>query len=314
MGKKTKTDPTGQQSNRDRATRHLVTRLNKAQRSVMALFRDISKTRSRKVKIQNAETTVVYSYDFDEQQQEQFERSTEFILNNELLETQTDLMPLDWYYKPDIEQPYREGTLEEVRDFNSLVVGAIAAGVTVRGLTPRTVEVEQVIFSEPYRQRLATAQVTNFQSIKSLSQDTASKVIRQVNAGARAGRTPTFIAEAISKRFDVAKSSAKRIAVTSINEAYNNAKLDSVKILSEQTGLRAGVLHISALLPTTREEHAARHGNAYTVDDQLQWWNQGANRINCHCSTTTVLLDAKGNVINSKLQKEIKEERSFFKT
>jgi hypothetical protein len=99
---------------------------------------------------------------------------------------------------------------------------------------------------------------------------------------------------------------------TEINKAYNDAKLDATRLLSDRTGLRAAVIHISALTPTTRATHADRHGNAYTVGDQQQWWSEGSNRINCKCSTQSVLIDSKGNVMQGELQEEIKEERSFF--
>lgn len=309
MGRKTKADPTGQAVNRNRGTRRLSARLNSAEREVKALFRGIPRTARRHTRIVNAEQITVYDYEHDE---EAFALLVAFILNAELLETQGGLMPFDWYWKEDVERPYRQGTAEEVRDFNRLVAGAIAAGVLVDGLAPQIVPIEQVLLSEPYRTALNSAQVSNFSTIKSLSDRTASQVLQRINAGIQAGETPTAIAKGISERFDVARSSAKRIADTEINKAYNDAKLDATRLLGERTGLRAAVLHISALSPTTRETHAARHGNAYTVADQLSWWNMGVNRINCKCTTRSVLIDRKGRVIDSELQRDIRAERSFF--
>jgi SPP1 gp7 family putative phage head morphogenesis protein len=310
MPKKTKSDPTGQAVNRNKSTRRLSVRLTRAEREVKALFRAVPRTRRTQTRIVNAEQIAVYDYDFD---QAEFGRSVEFILNDELLETQTDVMPFGWYWKDDVELPYRQGTVEEVRDFNVLVTGAVAAGVLINGLPPQAVPVEQVLLSEPYRAALNNAQVSNFTTIKGLSERTTAQVLQRINAGIQAGDTPTLIANEISERFDVAKSSAKRIAETEINQAYTNAKLDATDILREQTGLRAGVIHISALSPTTRQTHADRHGNAYTTADQRQWWAITPNRINCKCNIRSVLIDRQGNVVQAELQADIKAEgREFF--
>ena len=310
MPRKTKTDPTGQARNRNKSTRRLSNRLTRAERQVKALFRVIPRSARRQTRIQNAEQTTVYDYSYD---QAEFERLINFAISNELLETQTGLMPFDWYWKDDVELPYRQGTVEEVRDFNQLIAAAVAAGALVNGLPPQQVPIEQILLSEPYRTALNSAQVSNFSSIKTLSERTAAQVLQRINAGIQAGEAPTLIANDISKRFEVSKSSAKRISETEINKAYNDAKLDATRILGERTGLRAAVIHMSALSATTRVEHAARHGNAYTVEDQLQWWNTGTNRINCKCTTQSVLIDRSGNVVQAEEQQEIKDEgREFF--
>lgn len=314
MPKKTKDDPTGQARNRNRGTRRLSVRLTNAEREVKALFRDIPRTVRRQTKIVNADQTTIYNYEWSAQEQAAFERAVQFILNQELLETQTGEMPFDWYWKEDIERPYRQGTAEEVRDFNQLIAGAVAAGVLINGLPPQEVLIEQVLLSETYRSALNNAQVSNFSTIKGLSEKTSTQVMQRINAGIQAGDTPTVIAADISKRFDVARSDAKRISETEINKAYNDAKLDAANLLAVQTGLRSAVIHISALTTTTRDTHADRHGNAYNVSDQLQWWNTGANRINCKCTTRSVLIDRNGKVVQSELQDELKAERSFFDT
>ena len=154
--------------------------------------------------------------------------------------------------------------------------------------------------------------VTSYANIKSLSSTTASQVVQRINSGITAGKTPTKIAADVADRFEVSRSNAKRIVVTEVNEAYTNAKLDATNLAANQSGLRAGVIHISALLATTREHHAARHGNAYTVTDQRQWWDTGSNRINCHCSIQSVLIDRQGRVVQKELQQDLKKERATF--
>lgn len=312
MPKKTKADPTGQARNRNKGTRRLSAKLTRAERQVKSLFREIPRLASRQTSIVNVEQTTIYDYDLTPQEQQQLERSVQFILNNELLETQIGDMPLNWYWQDNVEPSYRQGTAEELNRFNQLISTAVIAGVLVDGLPPATIAVESVLLSEPYRQALNNVFVSNFQVIETLSERTSAQVMQQIRSGVQSGETPTVIAKSISERFDVSRSSAERISRTEINKTYNDAKLNVVDITAKRTGLRAGVIHISALTSTTRATHAARHGLAYTVADQLQWWNSGTNRINCLCSTESVLIDRSGKVVQSEFQADIKAERALF--
>jgi len=306
---KTKTDPTGQARRRNRGARTLISRLRSAERQIKKLFRDIPRRRTQKTRIVNV-STPVYKYQLNPREQEILNNQIKVILNDELLESQNELPP-DWYWKDNIEPPYRQGTLEETNRTNQLIAAGIIAGA-ITDLFITEVTPEQVLTSRQYRQALQSVFISNFNNIETLSERTAAQVIQQINAGITSGMTPNKISEAIGQRFASAASDAKRIAETEINKAYNNAKMDAVDIMAERTGLRAGVIHISALLPTTRSAHAARHGNAYTTADQEQWWDTGANRINCKCSVISVLIDKQGKVVQSETQEEIKAEKSFF--
>ena len=283
-------------------------KLSKAERDVKAMFRAIPKTRRTQTQIVNTIISV-YDYAISGQELTDLQNSIRFTLNRDLLETQTGQMQPDWYWKEHVELPYRQGTGEEVVRFNQLIAQARAAGVKARGVPPQAVSIESVLLSEPYRQALNNVYVSNFTSIGNLSEQTSAQVIQRINAGIQAGSTPTDIAKDITERFDVAKSRARTIARTEVNKAYNDAKLDAVEMVSERTGLRAGVIHISALVPSSRESHVARHGNAYTVAAQRQWWNTSPNRINCLCNTESVLIDSQGKVVQKEFQEEIKAER-----
>lgn len=312
MGKRTSADPTGQASNRNKTARRLNVRLERARREILRLFRAVYRTRRTETVITNA-SQVVYDYDLTPVQLEDLNAEIRATINAELLETQGEQMPPDWWYRPEIELPTRQGTLEELNRFNQLIAAAVVAGVTVRGMTPQRIAPEIVLTSRPYLEALRGVYVENFAVIKTLSNRTADQVIHQLNSGIRSGLTPTDIAKNITGRFDVSKSSAERIARTEVNKAYTNSKMTAVKMAAEQTGLRAGVIHISALTSTTRTNHAARHGNAYTVASQEQWWNTGSNRINCLCSVRSVLIDSNGNVVQKEEQQEVKQEgKDFF--
>lgn len=306
---KSKQDPTGQARTRQKATRALNARLSSSEKSVRALLRVIPRTRRVKVDLKN--NAVAYDYDVSPEEAEAMPVNIQRILNAELLESQNQ-MPIDWYWKDIVEQPYREGALEETNNFNQLIVAAGITGIMVKGIKVAPVEPEAVLFAQDYQRGLKKVYSSGFTQIKSLSDRTASQVMTQINIGVDTGKTPPEIAAAITDRFNVAKANAERIAVTEVNKIYNDSKMATNDTLSEQTGLRSGVIHISALIATTRPHHADRHGNAYTTVQQRQWWSEGVNRINCHCSIQSVLIDRNGRVVDSGKQEEIQAERSFF--
>lgn len=311
MGKKTKQDPTGQGVNRRRATRRLQERLTLSESQVKRLFRMVPRTRRQVTVLPNA-TIPVYDYQITAAELEELERRVRAIVSNNLLETQFNRMPPNWWWQSVIESPYRQGTLEELVQFNRLVTTELVRVRAARGLATLPLNLTQVLQSSEYLEALDKVYVRNFQVIKTLSDRTSDQVMQQINLGLSSGSTPTEIASSITERFDVSRSSAKRIADTEVNRAYNDGRLDATDIAADQTGLRAGVLHLSALLPTTRETHGDRHGDAFTTDQQRQWWNSGTNRINCHCSTRSVLIDRQGRVIDVELQEELQVEREFF--
>lgn len=313
MARKSKQDPTGQARRRDTAARLLQGRLTQAERQVKALFRAVPRTRRTQAPLTNA-VIPVYDYQITPAELEELERRIRAIVAIELLDTELDRMDPNWWWKPQVGVPYRQGTAEEIVEFNQLVTRELVRTRTARGLTTQRLDIGSVLRSPEYIAARDRMFVRNFNSIKTLSDRTSSQVIQQINAGLNAKNTPTEIRDAITERFDVSRSAATRIANTEVNQAYNDARLDATDIAAGQTGLRAGVIHLSALLPTTREEHGDRHGDAFTTAQQRKWWDSNANRINCHCSTQAVLIDAKGKVIDIELQEEVQAEREFFDT
>lgn len=298
---KTAGDPTGQRANRARTSKALEQRLDLARRQVLGVFRRIPRSRRQVTKVVNAEVQAVYDYDQTPEQNEATNNEIRAIIAMLLLQTTGDSMPQNWFFKPQVEEPTRQGTLEELNEFNRLITIAITAGVLAAGgITPQRISPEVVLSSQRYLQELRAVYIDNFTTIKSLSDNTAAQVLQKINSGMRAGLTPTEIAGQITERFNVAKSSADRIARTEVNKAYNEARLRATNTAGEISGLKPLVRHISALLPNrTRKHHAARHYLVYTTSQQQAWWAEDANLVNCLCSTRTVIIDNDGNYIEA---------------
>ena len=310
---KAKQDPTRQAGNRDRAAAALRRRIRVARREALALFEEVPYAIKREGVVVNA-TVPVYDYQITAEELAVLIAAVQAAIGDQLLETSLNRMPPQWWWKTHIELPYRQGAAREVVEFNRLVTQHLVETRTQLGSTVQRLDVGQALHSPQYQQALDKVYVRNFQGMKGLSDTTAKQVAQVIDAGIAAGKPASEIAADINKRFGVALSSAERTATTEVNWAYNDGRLDATDIAGEATGLRAGVLHLSALTPGTRETHGERHGNGYTTAAQRQWWNTGANRIRCQCSTRTVLIDEEGKVIDAELQEEVQLERQFFDT
>lgn len=308
-------DPTGQAKTRNRASRALISRLNKAKVDITVnIFNMIPRRTKISQKVVNVlvENELIYIYDLTAQELLLLAQQISNSLNIHL-EVSDLMMPNGWFFAEFIELPYRRATLEDVQDINRLVIEATNAGLIEPSPFTQELNSFQVVNSSTYRKNLQKEFAKNFELVKTLSNKTSSQVFTEIRAGIEAGENPTTIRRRITKRFDVSKSDAERIARTEVNAAYNNAKLEMTDIASDQLDLNIGNIHISALTATTRQTHAARHGLAYSTSDQLKWWNTTPNRINCLCSTQKMVLDENNEVINKELQDEIRQDgKDFF--
>lgn len=291
MPKKTKADPTGQAHNRRKAYKVLSNRIRKAKIQVRALFRTIPKKRRSQQIITN-ESAILYDYEYNEKS---LRLEIERIVGYEL-QTISETVPPDWFYLENAEQPYREGTAEAVVESNRLIETAVILGLLAL-LFRRKIDPGVYLRSAAYTENLQSVYQRSYAEIQALSGTIATQVTREIINGMESHARPSDITASINERFDVADSRAGRIATTETNRAYNDGIIQASNDIANSVGYRQGVQHISALLPTTREHHAARHRLYYTPEQQTAWWNEGANRINCHCTARPVLLDQQGNPV-----------------
>jgi hypothetical protein len=68
----------------------------------------------------------------------------------------------------------------------------------------------------------------------------------------------------------------------------------------------------SALMKTTRVTHAARHGKYYTPEEIDEFYSEGANRRNCHCSQIPALVMDGKPVILEKTQERLDKQREAW--
>lgn len=273
MSKRKPDDPTGQSINRNRLMRELLRRISRIQQRVVEYVSSLpSQLRPNRyvyldvLPLDNA-------------------REVNDIIWGEMEMSKEDEEPLPWWWGiPLVEVAYRQGVIQQLTEANRIV----ATTDNLRGVIPT----DNYLTSKPYRDAVRYTVSSAHTSIKSLSEKMATDVLRMVNHGVEAGLSNIQITELVVDRFKVARSNAARIVDTEINTAYNNARIHAVQLIRDETGLDLRVQHISALLPSTRKHHADRHLSVYTPQQQLQWWAQGSNRINCRCSVRSVLRES----------------------
>lgn len=154
-----------------------------------------------------------------------------------------------------------------------------------------------VVFSEAYRTRVATAQVKSYDHWTGLAAETRAELSQIIGRAVVDGKNPRAVRAEIAERLDVSKARALGYAQSDITDTLRQARWAEAEYAEEQFGLRVALLWTSALIPTTRPWHASRNGKVYSSAECRAFYEVNGNRYRCHCATTECLLDADGKPI-----------------
>jgi len=113
-------------------------------------------------------------------------------------------------------------------------------------------------------------------------------------------------------RLDVSMSKAKTIAQTELVGALRQAQWNETDWAAERLGLKTAILWISALKPTTRATHAARHGQTFSPQEVRDFYSRDGNRYHCYCGNIPCLLNDDGSLFNNGLAEKLAEERKHY--
>lgn len=193
-----------------------------------------------------------------------------------------------WFAAQFVEPAYRSGA---TRNRAALA----AQSVVYKAARP---DVRSVLLSEPYQRRLSLLYAREFEEMKGLGAIIKKDMAQILTSGLATGQGPIDIARQMTAQLGIEKRRAERIARTEINNAHTNARMDQAEDARINLGLDSREMHISALSPTTRKTHRDRHGTLHTVQAQRDWWARDGNRINCKCSTVTVLVNKAGQPLS----------------
>ncbi|HGN2032664.1 TPA: phage minor head protein, partial [Proteus mirabilis] len=121
--------------------------------------------------------------------------------------------------------------------------------------------------SEPYQLRMALVRARVFEEMKGLSGQVKADMARILTDGIARGLNPREVARNLTNQAGIETRRANRIARTEIPSALRRARLDEADEAKKILNLETREIHISALSPTTRANHAARHGKMFTSDE-----------------------------------------------
>lgn len=199
-----------------------------------------------------------------------------------------------------VEGAYRQGTAQAVNNLSKLT-------------DDYTRTVTSVLRSRPWQRRVALAGARVFELMEGFQGKLGGELSRILIQGVEDGQNPRVVAKAINNRFRIGNNRAKRIARTEITGALRRANWDESQDAEDKFGIKQGMLHFSALSPTTRQTHASRHGRIYSINEVRDWYSVDGNAINCKCTQRSVLLDENNEpVIGKKLVDKMAKQRQQF--
>jgi hypothetical protein len=174
---------------------------------------------------------------------------------------------------------------------------------------------QQVVFSEAYRNRVALAQLKSYEHWTGLSAGMRSELSQIIGRAVVDGKNPRAVRTEIIERLGVSRARAAQYAQTDITDTLRQARVAEAEHAEEEFGIRIGLLWTSALIPTTRPWHASRNGRVYSADEVRGFYGQSGNRYNCHCATTECLLDTDGKpILTKKLQGTMAGEKKAWQS
>lgn len=168
---------------------------------------------------------------------------------------------------------------------------------------------QQLLSSAAYQNQVAAAYVSTYSDWLLESDRARGDLANVISDAIGRGINPRETARIISKRLDVSMAQAKNIAQTEQVGALRKAQWQETDWARERLGLNTAVLWLSALKPTTRSWHAARHGKTYTTEQVEAFYAENGNRYHCYCSQIPVILDDSGKVVNTGLIEKLSSER-----
>ncbi|HHT2978601.1 TPA: phage minor head protein [Enterobacter hormaechei] len=171
---------------------------------------------------------------------------------------------------------------------------------------------QQLLSSPGYLNQISAARLTTLSDWKVISDTARGDLTSIITDAVARGVNPRETASVISKRLDVSMSKAKNIAQTEQVGALRQAQWNETDWAADRLGLNTGLLHLSALKPTTRTTHAFWHGKVRTVQEVRDWYAVDGNKYHCYCSQIPVLLNDDGSIFNEGLADKLKKERQLW--
>ena len=183
-----------------------------------------------------------------------------------------------FYLDANIERAVRSGVLGADRDAQRVLQAMLDAGEI-----NFIFNLDNIFFSADYQQLIATLQEINSTAIEGTVKQYSGQIAALILLGFSDNRPIEEISSDAYDKIDAMMGKVSNAQNTGIQRGASDGALFATALIATALGQEPLVKHKSALLPTTRPHHAARHNKVYTVAEQRAWWTSGSNRYNCYC-------------------------------
>lgn len=254
-----------------------------------------------------------YQYQLDPLLMSQINSYIEALLNEIIYGNARGEWSAGWWANAYASGAYQQAAEQVVTQTQLL---AADAGVTQELPSLQYLRAEAVVMEPGFQRRLGSVYARLFEDMKGFTDVDKRNMAGIITRGMAAGQSPRVIAREMEKKGLEQDWRCLRIASTEVNQAYRQGSWDETDAVNDEvfgdSDYMLKVMHISALLPTTRRDHAARHGTICTPAEEREWFTTKATggAINCHCSQVDILVNKKtGKPMNTKLRDILLEQK-----
>jgi len=254
-----------------------------------------------------------YQYQLDPLLMSQINSHIEALLNEIIYGNAQGEWSAGWWANAYASGAYQQAAEQVVTQTQLL---AADAGVTQELPSLQYLRAEAVVMDPGFQRRLGSVYARLFEDMKGFTADDKRNMAGIITRGMAAGQSPRVIAREMEKKGLEQDWRCLRIASTEVNQAYRQGSWDETDAVNDEvfgdSDYMMKVMHLSALLPTTRRDHAARHGAICTPAEEREWFATKATggQIQCHCSTVDILVNRKtGKPMNTKLRDILLEQK-----
>lgn len=256
----------------------------------------------------------VYEYQLDPLLMSQINSYIEALLNEIIYGDAQGEWSAGWWANAYASGAYQQAAEQVVTQTQLL---AADAGVTQELPSLQHLRAEAVVMEPGFQRRLGSVYARLFEDMKGFTDVDKRNMAGIITRGMAAGQSPKVIAREMEKKGLEQDWRCLRIASTEINNAFRQGSFDETDAINQEvfgdSEYEMRIMHLSALLPTTRPDHAARHGTICTPAQQKEWFATKATggAINCHCSQVDILVNKKtGKPMNTKLRDILLKQKS----
>ena len=255
----------------------------------------------------------VYEYQLDPLLMSQINSYIEALLNEIIYGNAQGEWSAGWWANSYSSGAYQRAAEQVITQTQLL---AADAGVTQELPSLQYLRAEAVVMEPGFQRRLGSVYARLFEDMKGFTDVDKRNMAGIITRGMAAGQSPRVIAREMEKKGLEQDWRCLRIASTEVNQAYRQGSWDETDAVNDEvfgdSDYMLKVMHLSALLPTTRRDHAARHGTICTPAEEREWFATKATggQINCHCSEVNILVNRKtGKPMNTKLRDILLEQK-----